>query len=102
VVRWRPEWQAAAWDGKLPVVLGELLFSGGGVEPLGGRLFRDSGVERSRDRRVIDPGQVAPVKMDGGVTKASDERVDLRPVLWGILFLLFLLERILVFRYDKA
>jgi hypothetical protein len=34
--------------------------------------------------------------------KDDPERVDLRPVLWGILFGLFLLERVFVFRYDKA
>jgi len=86
VVRWRPEWEEAAWDGRLPVVLGELIFRRGVSD---------------KDRRVIDPGQVAPVRV-GDVAGGVPERVDWRPVFWGFVFLLFLIERIIVFRYDKA
>jgi hypothetical protein len=87
VIRWRPEWSEAAWDGRLPVILGRMLF---------GREGRGD-----KDRRVIDPGQVAPARIasGGGI---PDERVDLRPAVWGIVFVLFLLERIFVFRRGKA
>lgn len=86
VIHWRPEWEEAAWDGRLPVVLGELIFRGGVDD---------------NDRRVIDPGQVSPVRV-GGAVGGVPERVDWRPVLWGVVFLLFLIERIIVFRHDKA
>jgi len=89
VIRWRPEWEEAAWGGRLPVLLGRLLF---GRDPVG-----------PHDRRVIDPGQALPLRVGAMSTAAgSGERVDLRPVLWGILFLLFIIERMLVFRHDKA
>jgi len=87
VVRWRPEWDEAAWDGRLPVVLGELLFADG---PL-----------TVRDRRVSDPEQVEPVRVAGAAGGVM-ERVDLRPVLWVIGVVLLLLERILAFRHEKA
>lgn len=87
VIRWRPEWSEAAWEGRLPVVLGRLLFEREG--------------RADKDRRVIDEVQVRPVRVagDGGVVR---ERVDLRPLVWGIVFALFFLERILVFRRGKA
>jgi hypothetical protein len=88
VVRWRPEWEEAAWDGRLPVVLGQLLFGRDSVD--------------LHDRRMMDPEQVAPVRVASSSVAGVGERVDLRPVFWGILFLLFLIERIIVFRRDKA
>lgn len=86
VVRWRQEWEKAAWDGSLPVVLGELIFR--------------SGVS-DQDRRVIDPAQVAPVRVNGGMPGIADVRVDLRPVMWGIVFVFFVLERIKAYRDGR-
>jgi hypothetical protein len=86
IVVWGRDWEAAAWDGRLPVVLGEQLFG-----------FSTSG----NDRRVVDASQVAPVRV-GGSALAGEEAVDLRPMVWGIVFFLFLLERIMVYRRDKA
>ena len=87
VVRWRPEWEEAAWDGRLPALLGLAVF-GDGV----GRF----------DDRVLDPEQIAPMRVKGEMIEASAVRVDVRPVLWGLVFLLFLLERIMIFRNGKA
>jgi len=87
VIRWQPEWEAAAWNGRLPVLLGELLFPS-----------RD--VVRN-DRRMMDPGQVSPVRT--AVTgKGSSETtvVDLKPFVWGIVFILFFLERIKAFSHG--
>lgn len=85
VLRWQPEWEEAAWDGRLPVVVGELIFPRGVSD---------------KDRRVIDPEQVAPAWV-GGAMGAVAERVDLRPVLWVIVFVLFVLERIKAFRDGR-
>lgn len=87
VIRWRPEWEAAAWDGRLPAMLGEELFA-----------FRESG----NDRRVLDPAQVQPARVAAAGGGGSEERVDLRPMVWGLVFVLFLIERIMVYRHDKA
>ena len=84
---WQPEWDAAAWDGRLPVVLGRMIF-GDSVS--------------SADRRVLDPEQIAPVWMNGGEVKTAADGLDLRPTLWVLLFGLFLLERIIVFRNGKT
>ncbi|HEY4107366.1 BatA domain-containing protein [Puia sp.] len=102
VIRCRPEWAAAAWNGRLPVVLGREVFGRMGIVEM--------------DRRVIDAEQVAPVRVnyavvrtDGGRTdgggpdreRTYNERIDLRPVLWAIVFGLFVLERIKVFRDGR-
>ena len=84
-VHWRPEWEGAAWDGRLPVVLGELIFHH---------------VMSGKDRRVIDPDQVTPVRI-GGLEGGVAERLDLRPAMWVVLFVLFVLERIKVFRDGR-
>lgn len=78
------EWREQAWNGRLPVLLGGLL-------PVD---------TPSRDRRMIDPRQVTPVhgvEEHGVVT----EEVDLRPWVWGIVLVLFFLERVKTFR-EKA
>ncbi|HVU95153.1 MAG TPA: BatA domain-containing protein [Puia sp.] len=85
VVRWRPEWDEAAWDGRLPVVLGELIFPGGVSD---------------KDRRVIDPEQAEPVHVAGAAGGVT-ERVDLRPLLWVIVLVLFVLERIKAFHHGR-
>lgn len=75
------EWRERAWNGRLPVLLGGLL-------PVD---------TPSRDRRMIDPRQVTPAhgaKEHGVVT----EEVDLRPWVWGIVLVLFFLERLKTFR----
>ena len=74
-----PAWGELVWSGRWPVLLKELLL---------GRI--DAGVH---DRRVLDPAQVAPLRM--GKVEAGLERRDLRPVVWGIALFLFLLERIM-------
>jgi hypothetical protein len=71
------EWREQAWNGRLPLLLGGLL-----------RVDTPS-----MDRRMIDPRQVAPAHREE-VRGVVTEDVDLRPVVWGIVFLLFFLERI--------
>jgi hypothetical protein len=107
LITWQPEWDDAVWEGRLPVVLWKLLFSGKAAAP--GPAAGDDSAEM-RDRRVVDPEQAAPVRLRGSVRGdvvastgvAAGKRVDLRPVFWAVVFLLFLTERMMVFRNDKA
>jgi hypothetical protein len=79
-------WREQVWDGRLPLLLGGLL-----------------AVDTPRiDRRMIDPRQVAPVHISvRREEKVVLEDVDLRPVVWGLVFLLFVLERIIAYN-EKA
>jgi hypothetical protein len=86
--RFDPDWNELVWSRSFPVVLGELIFPGG---------------ERDvrEDRRVLDPGQIAPLKSSGAVRegRAHSEGVivDLAPACWILLVLLFVSERIVSF-----
>jgi Aerotolerance regulator N-terminal len=74
-------WREQAWNGRLPLLLGDLL----GVDtPL-------------KDRRMIDPRQVTPEHREEARGVVVLESVDLRPAVWVIVFLLFFLERIKAF-----
>jgi hypothetical protein len=79
--RLEPGWGDLVWNGRWPVLLKELLF---------GRI--EAG---QHDRRVMDPAQVAPLRM--GRVMAGLEKRDLRPAVWVMVFLLFLLERIIAY-----
>lgn len=89
--RFDPDWNELVWSRSFPVVLGELLFPGG---------------ERDvrEDRRVLDPGQIMPLKgseaAGGGGVRAAGAVVDLGPACWLLLVLLFISERIVSF-YAK-
>lgn len=91
VIRWQPEWSEAAWNGQLPVVMGRLLFGGGG--------------RSDKDRRGIDLHQLMDFYSIGSerlgfgeaVLPVARRREDLRPVVWVVVFLLFVLERIKAF-----
>jgi hypothetical protein len=78
-------WREQVWDGRLPVLLGRLL---------------PEDTPR-HDRRMIDPRQVAPTFREGGPATVALEEVDLRPMVWGLVFLLFVLERMIAFN-EKA
>jgi hypothetical protein len=83
--RLSPEWGDLVWSGRFPVLLEELMVK-----------QEEAGV---RDSRVIDPREVAPVRVAGTEIRAEQfERTDLGPVIWGILVLLFVLERIMTFK----
>ncbi len=82
-------WGDLVWSGRLPVLLQGLF-----------------GEERAdRDRRLLDPRQVAPVEtgaMAGSREAGSEVVSDLRPAVWVIVFLLFFLERIKAFADGKG
>ena len=78
-------WREQVWDGRLPVLLA-------------GLLPEDT---PRYDRRIIDPRQVAPTFRAAGPVAVALEDVDLRPVVWGLVFLLFVLERIVAYN-EKA
>jgi hypothetical protein len=99
-IQWRPEWSDAAWDGRLPVLLGDLLFARSGNVVM--------------DRRGIDPNQLSQASFRGrngkdagqrdlaaGGSAVARERVDLRPTVWVIVLLLFVMERIKSFREER-
>jgi hypothetical protein len=101
-----PNWGDLVWSGRLPVLLEGLMF---GDEEAG-----------ALDRRVLDVAQIRPVKRksDGRRSRTSEqdrgaltvrrvgqagiERIDLRPALWVLALLIFLLERIKANQYGKA
>jgi hypothetical protein len=81
--RFDPNWNGLVWSRRFPVLLGRLIFG------------EDAGVV-AEDRRVLDPGQIVPVRGAAAVRPAVVEQkgVDLAPMLWGLIFLLFILERV--------
>jgi Aerotolerance regulator N-terminal len=114
--RFDPDWSGLVWSRSYPLLLGRLLFGedGGG----------NAGRAMAEDRRLLDPGQIVPVRRGdvagrgvvGGTTdergaaaalwasvKGKDEAktitaargaIDLAPVLWILIVLLFILERV--------
>jgi len=89
-----PDWGALVWSRQFPVLLARMIY---GEEGPGGH-----------DLRMMDVGQVGPVRGDAGEaagrsteagdgrTEAGDRRagaIDLRPASWILIFLLFILER---------
>ena len=98
-----PNWGDLVWSSRLPVLLEGLMIRN-----------EDAGVW---DRRVLDVAQIRPAKRVGVHREAevghapktegrdrSDgrERVDLRPALWVLALLIFLMERIIANQYGKA
>ena len=83
-----PNWGDLVWSSRLPVLLEGLMIRN-----------EDAGVW---DRRVLDVEQIRPAKRVGVHREAAVERVDLRPALWMLALLLFLLERIKANQYGKA
>ena len=81
--RFDPDWSGLVWSRSFPLLLGRLMFG------------EDTGVS-VEDRRVLDPGQIVPVRGGKVVRPPGDEQkaIDLAPVLWVLIFLLFILERI--------
>jgi len=86
-------WNDLVWSRRWPTLLAALMI--------------DDSVIVGRDRRMLDPRQVDPVKTGGdqvaGVAggKAmvgSIQGTDWRPGIWVIIFLLFLLERVIAFK----
>ena len=56
-----------------------------------------------RDRRMLDPRQVEPVKVGGDriggkAVTGTLEGTDWRPGIWVIVFLLLFLERVIAFK----
>jgi hypothetical protein len=88
--RFDPDWSGLVWSPSFPVLLERLLFGevgAGGVSAVG--------VASAEDRRVLDPAQIGPVR--GGMTRRrlAESSIDLAPVLWVLIILLFILERVL-------
>jgi hypothetical protein len=79
--RFDPDWSGLVWSLSFPVLLERILFGRGGV--------------MAEDRRVLDPAQIGPVR--GGMTarRVAESSIDLAPVLWMLIILLFILERVL-------
>ena len=79
--RFDTDWSGLVWDRSFPVLLEKLLFGEGGVAV--------------QDRRVLDAVQIVPAR--GGVVDhgGAEGVVDLAPVLWIAVVLLFILERVL-------
>jgi hypothetical protein len=84
--RLEPDWGDLVWSGRFPVMLQELMVK--------------SETAGLRDRRMIDPAQVAPVVRREERYRSDwlgPEREDMGPIIWGILAILFILERIISF-----
>lgn len=79
-----PAWNGLVWSRSFPVLLSRLLFEGG--------------LEESMDRRVLDPEQIVPLKKkEDPIGKTEGSLLDLGPVCWVLLILLFILERVVSF-----
>lgn len=77
-----PAWNGLVWNRSFPLLLEGLLFQ---------KTIPEQSV---RDRRVLDPEQIVPVKRKGVETPGpSTAAVDLGPAFWSLLFLLFVFER---------
>ena len=82
------DWNEMVWNGSLPVMMEKLLYG------------EDTDVVE--DRRVIDPEQILPAHGRGGEPLAGGgreaglpgESIDLAPVLWWLILLLFIIERV--------
>ena len=80
-------WGDLVWSRRWPVLLAGLMV--------------DDPVNAARDRRMLDPRQVGPVKagMAGsGAVVGNMQGTDWRPGIWVIVFLLFFLERVIAFK----
>jgi hypothetical protein len=100
-----PGWNGLVWSRSFPVLLSRLLFDGG-LDSVADRRVLDPAqvvpmrrpVERDRDRigktggRLTDPGKTGGRLPDPGRTGGT--LVDLGPVCWGLLLLLFIMERV--------
>ncbi len=84
--RFDPNWNGLVWSRRFPVLFERLIFG------------EDAGVP-AEDRRVLDPGQMVPVRGGEVVRPAVEERkaIDLAPLLWVLILLLFILERVVSF-----
>jgi hypothetical protein len=79
-----PTWNGLVRSRSFPVLLSRLLFEGG--------------LEESMDRRVLDPEQIVPLKKkEDPMGKTEGSLLDLGPVCWVLLILLFILERVVSF-----
>ena len=76
------DWNEMVWNGSLPVMMEKLLYG------------EDTDVVE--DRRVIDPAQILPAHGGrlGGNEAAVDPGINLAPVVWWLILLLFIIERV--------
>ena len=76
------DWNGMGWDGSLPVRMEKLLYG------------EDTDVVE--DRRVIDPAQILPAHggRSGGKEAAVDPGINMAPVVWWLILLLFIIERV--------
>jgi len=96
VSRFDPDWNEMVWKGSLPVVMEKLLYG------------EDTNV--AEDRRVIDPAQILPAHGGGGrdaglpgESKAAvDPGINLAPVVWWLILLLFIIERLVSHEKRKT
>lgn len=76
---WDSGWNALVWDRKFPALVAR-------------RVLGEEG-PGAHDLRMIDAGQAMPLKGRGEIHPAAMTTIDLGPAVWGLLLLLFMLER---------
>jgi len=116
-----PEWNGLVWSPRFPILLEELMM---GPASAAGQVSADSAASIALDRRVLDPEQIQPEFIPGGMVPSaggaagmpavggvtglpaarrasSAAAMDLAPACWILIFLLFLAERILAYHSPK-
>ena len=107
-----PAWNGLVWSPRFPLLLQDLLAApadGTGIAATYSFPGKDPGQGTSADDpdlRVLDPEQIAPQKSlpDGHSpeeTRTVVHAIDLTPVCWILILLVFVAERILSFRSPK-
>ena len=95
-----PAWNGLVWSPRFPILLQDLLIAPADEIGIGKGSYADA-----QDLRVLDPAQIIPQKSlpDSLVTKSGQPlpAIDLTPICWILLLLIFVTERILSFRSTK-
>lgn len=95
-----PAWNGLVWSPRFPILLQDLL-----TAPADGIGIGQGSSAGDQDLRVLDPAQIVPQKsLAGGLVTERGQplpTIDLTPVCWILLLLIFVTERILSFRSPK-
>jgi hypothetical protein len=92
--RFNPQWNDLTWSNQFPQILYNLIYNE----------RSHTQVISASDKRMVDEDQIQPTIVDEGKLFPKESllrKIDLTKAFWMVAFILFLIERIVLYRSKK-